>query len=88
MNIYTRREKIAMAIEDIVEKAKMAFEVTLITAGIVALIAIGFMTKKIEVLEDQIEEYEMQMEEMKESSGDWIVVRDGLTGEVIYSGLR
>lgn len=88
MNIYTRREKIAMAIEDIVEKAKLAFEVTLITAGIVALIAIGFMTKKIEVLEDQIEEYEMQMEEMKESSDEYIVVRDGLTGEVIYSGWK
>lgn len=74
MNCYTRKEKINMFIEDIIEKAKIAFEVTLITAGIVALIAIGFMTKKIEVLEDQIEEYEMQMEEMQQESDEYIVV--------------
>lgn len=89
MNCYTRREKIAMAIEDIIEKVKMAFEVTLIVGGIIALIAIGFMSKQITELETQLKEYEMQMEEMEHTSDDeYIVIRDGMTGEVIYSGWK
>ena len=88
MNCYTRREKIAMAIEDLAAKVKMAFEVTLIIAGVVAMIAIGFMSHRITELESQLKEYEMQMEEMQQESDEYIVVRDGLTGEVIYSGWR
>ena len=87
MNCYTRTEKLAMLIEDIIEKAKMAFEVTLIVGGIIALVSIGFMSHKITELETQLKEYEM-MQEMEQESGDWIVVRDGLTGEVIYSGWK
>ena len=89
MNCYTRREKIAMAIEDLAAKAKMAFEVTLIVAGVVAMIAIGFMSHRITELENQIKEYEMEKaEEMEQVSDEYIVIRDGMTGEVIYSGWR
>ena len=88
MNIYTRREKIAMAIEDLVTKVKIAVEVTVIIYGVIALIALGFMGKRITELENDIKEYEMQMEEMQQESDEYIVVRDGLTGEVIYSGLK
>lgn len=87
MNCYTRTEKLAMLIEDIIEKAKMAFEVTLIVGGIVALVSIGFMSHRITELETQLKEYEMQ-EEMKETSDEYIVIRDSVTGEVIYSGWR
>lgn len=88
MNCYTRTEKLAMAIEGIVEKAKMAFEVTLIVGGIVALISIGFMSRKITDLENQIKEMEMEKVEEMETSDEYIVIRDSLTGEVIYSGWR
>lgn len=88
MNCYTRREKINMFIEDIIEKAKVAFEVTLIVGGIVALIALGFMSKKITDLETQIKEMEMEKVEEMETSDEYLVIRDGLTGEVIYSGWK
>ena len=89
MNCYTRTEKITMAIEGLMEKVKMAFEVTLIVGGIVALIAIGFMSHRITELENQIKEYEMEKaEEMEQASDEYIVIRDGLTGEVIYSGWK
>ena len=87
MNCYTRGEKIDMFIEDVIDKIKKAVEITVIVGGIVALVAIGFMSHRITELETQLKEYEMQ-EEMEQTSGDWIVVRDGLTGEVIYSGWR
>lgn len=87
MNCYTRTEKLAMLIEEVIDKVKMAFEVTLIVGGIVALVSIGIMSHRITELETQLKEYEMQ-EEMQQESGDWIVVRDGLTGEVIYSGRK
>lgn len=88
MNVYTRREKVAMAIEDLAAKARMAFEVTLIVAGVAAAVALGFMAHRITELETELKEYEMEMEEMKGTSDDYIVIRDGLTGEVIYSGWR
>lgn len=90
MNVYTRGEKIDMFIEDVIDKIKKAVEITVIVGGIIALVAIGFMGKRITELETELKEYEMmQMEETQHESGDdWIVVRDGLTGEVIYSGWR
>lgn len=87
MNVYTRGEKIDMFIEDVIDKIKKAVEITVIVGGIVALVAIGFMSHRITELETELKEYEMQ-EEMQQESGDWIVVRDGLTGEVIYSGWK
>jgi len=88
MNCYTRGEKIDMFIEELMTKVRMAVEVTIIVAGIIALIAIGFMSKQITELETQLKEYEMQMEEMEQTSDEYIVVRDGMTGEVIYSGWK
>lgn len=88
MNCYTRGEKIDMFIEDVIDKVKKAVEITVIVGGIVALVAIGFMSKRITELETELKEYEMQMEEMQQESDEYIVVRDGLTGEVIYSGLK
>ncbi len=87
MNCYTRKEKIAMAIEDLVTKVKIAVEVTVIIYGVIALIALGFMGKRITELETQLENYEMQ-EEMQQESDEYIVVRDSMTGEVIYSGWK
>lgn len=90
MNVYTRGEKIDMFIEDVIDKIKKAVEITVIVGGIIALVAIGFMSKRITELETELKEYEMmQMEEMQQESGDdWIVIRDSVTGEVIYSGWR
>lgn len=89
MNCYTRREKIAMAIEDIMDKVRLAVEVTVITGGIVAAVALGFMAHRITELETQIKEYEMEKaEEMQQESDEYIVVRDSMTGEVIYSGWK
>lgn len=87
MNCYTRREKIGMLIEDIMDKVKLAVEVTVITGGIIAAIALGFMAHRITELETELKEYEMQIEEM-ETSDEYLVIRDGLTGEVIYSGWK
>lgn len=90
MNVYTRGEKIDMFIEDVIDKIKKAVEITVIVGGIIALVAIGFMSKRITELETELKEYEMmQMEETQQESGDdWIVIRDSVTGEVIYSGWR
>lgn len=89
MNVYTRGEKIDMFIEDVIDKIKKAVEITVIVGGIIALVAIGFMGKRITELETELKEYEMmQMEEMRQESDEYIVVRDGLTGEVIYSGWK
>lgn len=89
MNVYTRGEKIDMFIEELARKAKMAFEIMLIVAGIAAMVAIGCMSKQITELEAELKEYEMEKaEEMQRESDEYIVVRDGLTGEVIYSGWK
>lgn len=90
MNVYTRGEKIDMFIEDVIDKIKKAVEIMVIVGGIIALVAIGFMSKRITELETELKEYEMmQMEETQQESGDdWIVIRDSVTGEVIYSGWR
>lgn len=90
MNVYTRGEKIDMFIEDVIDKIKKAVEITVIVGGIIALVAIGFMSKRITELETELKEYEMmQMEETQQESGDdWIVIRDSVTGEVIYSGWK
>jgi len=87
MNVYTRGEKIDMFIEDVIDKIKKAVEITVIVGGIVALVAIGFMSHRITELETELKEYEMEMEEM-ETSDEYLVIRDGLTGEVIYSGWK
>ena len=88
MNCYTRAEKISMFVEELMAKVRIAVEVTVIVAGVVALVAMGFMSKRITELENDIKEYEMEKTEEMETSDEWIVVRDGLTGEVIYSGWK
>lgn len=87
MNVYTRGEKIDMFIEDVIDKIKKAVEITVIVGGIVALVAIGFMSHRITELETELKEYEMQ-EEMQQESDEYIVVRDSVTGKVIYSGWK
>lgn len=67
MNCYTRREKWAMAIDDVMTKVKMAVEITVIVAGIIAFGAICFMSSKISSLERELETYKEYVQESKET---------------------
>ena len=67
MNCYTRREKWAMAIDDVMTKVKMAVEITVIVAGIIAFGAICFMSSKITTLEKELETYKEYVQESKET---------------------
>ena len=67
MNCYTRREKWAMAIDDVTTKVKMAVEITVIVAGIIAFGAICFMSSKISSLERELETYKEYVQESKET---------------------
>lgn len=69
MNCYTRREKWAMAIDGVMTKVKMAVEITVIVAGIIAFGAICFMSSKISSLERELETYKyVQEQETKTES--------------------
>ena len=67
MNCYTRREKWTMAIGDVMTKVKMAMEITVIVAGIIAFGAICFMSSKISSLERELETYKEYVQESKET---------------------
>ena len=67
MNCYTRREKWTMAIDDVMTKVKMAVEITVIVAGIIAFGAICFMSSKITTLEKELETYKEYVQESKET---------------------
>lgn len=85
MNCYTRREKWAMAIDDVVTKVKMAVEITVIVAGIIAFGAICFMNHKITRLEGELETYKEYVQKEEKHKSEQLILIDTLTGEVIYS---
>lgn len=77
MNCYTRKEKIQMAIEEITAKVKMAVEITVIVAGVVALGIIGIMNSKIATLEKELETYKYVQEQETKTTETTYVVVDG-----------
>lgn len=85
MNCYTRREKWAMAIDDVMTKVKMAVEITVIVAGIIAFGAICFMSNKISSLEGELETYKEYVQKEEKHKSEQLILIDTLTGEVIYS---
>lgn len=74
MNCYTRKEKIQMAIEEITAKVKMAVEITVIVAGVVALGIIGIMNSKIATLEKELETYKYVQEQETKTTESYILV--------------
>ena len=56
-----------MAIDDAMEKVKMAVEITIIVAGFLAFGAICFMSSKISSLERELETYKEYVQESKET---------------------
>ena len=80
MNCYTRREKWAMAIDDIITKVKMAVEITVIVAGIIAFGAICLMSNKISSLEKELNYYKEHVQEQETK----LQIVDTVTGRVIY----
>lgn len=80
MNCYTRREKWAMAIDDVMTKVKMAVEITVIVAGIIAFGAICFMSNKISSLEKELNYYKEHVQEQETK----LQIVDTVTGRVIY----
>lgn len=80
MNCYTRKEKWAMAIDDIMTKVKMAVEITVIIAGFMAIGAICFMNQKITRLERELETYKEHVQEQETK----LQIVDTVTGRVIY----
>ena len=80
MNCYTRKEKWAMAIDDVMTKVKMAVEITVIVAGIIAFGAICFMSNKISSLEKELNYYKEHVQEQETK----LQIVDTVTGRVIY----
>ena len=85
MNCYTRKEKWAMAIDDVMTKVKMAVEITVIVAGIIAFGAICFMSNRISSLERELETYKEYVQKEEKHKSEQLILIDTLTGEVIYS---
>ena len=81
MNCYTRKEKMQMAIDDIMTKVKMAVEITVIIAGFMAIGAICFMNQKITRLERELETYKENYVQEQETK---LQIVDTVTGRVIY----
>ena len=82
MNCYTRKEKWAMAIDDVMTKVKMAVEITVIVAGFMALGAICFMNQRMTEMEKELNYYkENYVQEQEETK---LQIVDTVTGRVIY----
>lgn len=79
MNCYTRREKWAMAIDDIMTKVKMAVEITVIIAGFMAIGAICFMNQRMTAMEKELNYYKEHVQEETK-----LQIVDTVTGRVIY----
>lgn len=81
MNCYTRKEKWAMAIDDIMTKVKMAVEITVIVAGIIAFGAICFMNQRMTAMEKELNYYKENYVQEQETK---LQIVDTVTGRVIY----
>ena len=80
MNCYTRKEKMQMAIDDIMTKVKMAVEITVIIAGFMAIGAICFMNQRMTAMEKEINYYKEHVQEQETK----LQIVDTVTGRVIY----
>ena len=81
MNCYTRREKWAMAIDDVMTKVKMAVEITVIVAGLMALGANAFIYQRMTAMEKELNYYKEHVQEQEETK---LQIVDTVTGRVIY----
>ena len=81
MNCYTRKEKWAMATDDIMAKVKMAVEITVIVAGIIAFGAICFMNQRMTAMEKELNYYKENYVQEQETK---LQIVDTVTGRVIY----
>lgn len=81
MNCYTRKEKWAMAIDDIMTKVKMAVEITVIIAGFMAIGAICFMNQRMTAMEKELNYYKENYVQEQETK---LQIVDTVTGRVIY----
>ena len=81
MNCYTRREKMQMAIDDIMTKVKIAVEITVIIAGFIAIGAICFMNQRMTAMEKELNYYKENYVQEQETK---LQIVDTVTGRVIY----
>ena len=81
MNCYTRKEKWAMAIDDVMTKVKIAVEITVIVAGFMALGAICFMNQRMTTMEKELNYYKENYVQEQETK---LQIVDTVTGRVIY----
>ena len=81
MNCYTRKEKWAMAIDDVMTKVKIAVEITVIVAGFMALGAICFMNQRMTAMEKELNYYKENYVQEQETK---LQIVDTVTGRVIY----
>jgi hypothetical protein len=81
MNCYTRKEKMQMAIDDIMTKVKMAVEITVIIAGFMAIGAICFMNQRMTAMEKELNYYKENYVQEQETK---LQIVDTVTGRVIY----
>lgn len=81
MNCYTLKEKWAMAIDDVMTKVKMAVEITVIVAGIIAFGAICFMNQRMTAMEKELNYYKENYVQEQETK---LQIVDTVTGRVIY----
>lgn len=86
MNCYTRGEKIDMALEAFFSTLRTAFEIAVIVAGVVAIGLIINMNRQLTDLENTIDQMEEQYQNREEE--DRLVIRDAVTGRVIYDENR
>ena len=80
MNCYTRKEKWAMTIDEAMTKVKMAVEITVIVAGIIAFGAICFMNQRMTAMEKELNYYKNYVQEQETK----LQIVDTVTGRVIY----
>ncbi len=81
MNCYTRKEKWAMVIDDVMTKVKIAVEITVIVAGFMALGAICFMNQRMTAMEKELNYYKENYVKEQETK---LQIVDTVTGRVIY----
>lgn len=75
-----------MTIDEAMTKVKMAVEITVIVAGIIAFGAICFMSNRISSLEKELETYKKYyVQEEENHKSEQLILIDKITGEVIYS---
>ena len=84
MNCKTRGEKINEVIEAIISTVRTTVEIAVILAGIIAMGLLAYMNRQITILENQIAE----MEQNQKEEDDRLVIRDAITGRIIYDENR